>query len=264
MPFPLLAHQAPVLPLKARWPRAFNATALVVGSVAPDLQNFSSGPNAGGTIASGHTVVGQLTWCLPVTLGVVLLFGHLQLGEVLAARFGRRLAWLTDAATDVRHPGGLRRAVVSALLGSFSHLAFDALTHETTARGPHAHYHALGLTFSMHAVAQAVATVLGALVSLWLLRRMYLQNTREAPPRRPGASVLVLFGIAGAAFGFTRALPALRHPDWYFEAAPVYVAGYTLFVAVVGAAAAMLVGAALLALFGRLRAHRSPETPRAS
>lgn len=250
VPFPLLAHQAPVLPLKARWPRAFNATALVVGSIAPDLENFSSGVARSGF---GHTLRGQITFCLPVTLGVVLLVGHLRLGETLAARFGKCLTWLADAATDVTRPGGLRRAVVSALFGSFSHLALDALTHEAPTRVSHATYHVAHLMFSLHAVAQLVASVIGALVSLWILRRMYLQNTREPPPHRPGAIVVVAAALAGGAFGLHRARPAIGHPDWYFEAGRVYVWGYTLFLVVAAASAGILLAAVALALFDRTR-----------
>ena len=253
MPFPLLAHQAPVLPLKARWPRAFNATALVVGSIAPDLENFS---NATARAGFGHTLRAQITFCLPVTLGVVLLVGHLRLGEVLAARFGKPLAWLADAATDVARPGGLRRAVVSALCGSFSHLALDALTHEAPMRVSHATYHVAHLMFSLQAVAQLVVSVIGALVSLWILRRMYLQNTREPPPRRPGAIFVVAFALAGGVFGAHRARPAIAHPDWYFQAGRVYVWGYVLFLVVAAAAGGVLIAGATLAAFDRIRHPR--------
>jgi len=37
MPFTFLSHQAPVLPLKIAAPRWFDGTALVLGSMAPDL-----------------------------------------------------------------------------------------------------------------------------------------------------------------------------------------------------------------------------------
>lgn len=250
MPFPLLAHQAPVLPLKARWPSAFNATALVVGSVAPDLENFS---NATAHAGFAHTLRAQFIFCLPVTLAVVLLVGHLRLGEVLAARFGKRLAWLADAATDVTRPGGLRRAVVSALCGSLSHLALDALTHEAPSRVSHAAYHVAQLTFSLQTVAQLVVSVIGALVSLWILRRMYLQNTREPPPQRRGALFVIALAVAGGALGAHRARPAIDHPDWYFQAGRLYVWGYVLFLVVAAAAGGILVASAMLALFDRAR-----------
>jgi hypothetical protein len=223
-------------------PNYFNGTALVIGSIAPDLQNFWS--TGAAAIDFGHTFEGQFTFCLPLTVGVVAVIGYLRLGEVIASRFGRRFAWLSTAATDITRPSGLERAVMSAFAGSFSHIAFDALTHE--AIPARAHYHVHDITFSMHSIAQAVASVVGALITLACLRTMYMQNTREPPPRRAGAWFLVLAALAGGAFGVRAALPALRHPDWYFEAGRVYVWGYTLFLTVAAAGATMLIAAAVL------------------
>jgi Domain of unknown function (DUF4184) len=37
MPFTFFAHQAPFLPMARRWPRLIDGTALIVGTMAPDL-----------------------------------------------------------------------------------------------------------------------------------------------------------------------------------------------------------------------------------
>jgi hypothetical protein len=252
VPFPLLAHQAPILPLKAWRPALFNGTALVVGSMAPDLQNFWNTPT--GAAEFGHTLVGQLVFCLPMTMFVVLFVGNLRLGEVLAARLGGRFAWLADAATDIARPGGMLRAVTSALIGSFSHLGLDALTHETVPGWmPHRLYRIDHLVFSAHAITQAVASVIGALLAVWMLRRISLQNTRKPPTPRPGALWLLPFALAGAAFGLLRSLPAIRWPDGYFENGRVYVWGYAVFLVTVGASAGVLAAATLLAWWD----HRS-------
>lgn len=235
-----------MLPLKVWRPAAFNATALVVGSIAPDLQNFWNTPQ--GTVEFGHTLVGQFVFCLPMTMFVVLFVGNLRLGEVVAARLGGRFAWLTDAATDVSRPGGIGRAVAGALCGSFSHLGLDMLTHETIPGWlPRSVYHLGHLVFSMHTVTQAVASALGAVIALWALRRLSLRNTHTAPARRSGALWLVPFALAGGAFGLVRALPAIRYPDGYFEAGRVYVWGYVGFLVIIGAAAGALAAATLLA-----------------
>ncbi len=261
MPFPLLAHQAPVLPLKAWRPAAFNATALVIGSMAPDLQNFWNDPHR--SVEFGHTFAGQFTFCLPVTMAVVLLVGNLRLGEVLAARLGKRLAWLSDAATDVTQPGGVARAAASALCGSFSHLAFDALTHVMLPGWmPHTVFHVAHLRFTTHTLTQVGASIVGGVIALWVLRRLSLQSTQEPPARRGGGFLLVPFALAGGAVGVVRSLPALRHPDWYFEAGRVYVWGYTLFLVVAGAAAGVLVAATLLAWWDhrvKVRAARAAQ-----
>lgn len=245
MPFPLLAHQAPVLPLKARWPNYFNGTALVVGSIAPDLQLFWTTKT--GTIEIGHTFVGQFTFCLPLTMSVVLLVGNLRLGEIIASRLGARFAWLTNAATDVARSGGIERAIVSALVGSFSHVGFDMLTHDVIPA--RTLYHVRGIAFSTHAVAQAVASLIGAVIALAYLRAIYLHSTRDVPDRRAGASLLGFAAGLGAAVGLHASLDAIRHPDWYFEAGRVYVWGYVFFLVTSAAIAGVLVAAAGLRAF---------------
>src|SRR4051812_8093084 len=129
MPFTFLAHQAPVIPLKTRWPRLFSGTALVVGSMAPDLHYFlfqTLDPRP------SHSVIGQFYYCLPLTLAIILL-----LNRVVAAPLA---AHLPDGGSfhlrDLRAlaaPMSMQewlRAADSALLGSFSHIFLDAFTHK--------------------------------------------------------------------------------------------------------------------------------------
>lgn len=249
MPLPLLAHQAPVLPLKLWRPTAFNGTALVVGSVAPDFEYFL---DRGGRAASfGHIATAQLLFCLPVTLFVVLLVGHLGLGEVVAARFAR-LRWLSGAATDVKSAGGLLRAAASALTGSFSHLLLDAVTHDVIPKWftPRT-VHVGGLAASMPAVVQLVASVVLAIVTLWTLWRISMQNASSPPVPRGGAAVLIVFAALGVALGVRQSLPALRHPDSYFDAGRLYVWGHTAFFVACGLVAGVLVGAVPLAIWDR-------------
>lgn len=249
MPLPLLAHQAPILPLKLWRPAAFNGTALVVGSIAPDLEYFAE--RAARAAVFGHTFRAQFYFCLPVTLLIVLLVGHMDLGKVVAGRFPG-LRWLTGAATDVTKDGGLWRAGTSALCGSFSHLALDALTHDLLPRWlPSRVFRVAHLSAATPTVVQLVVSVLGVVVSLWALRRMFMQNATIPDVPRPGRVVLVVSGILGMALAVRRALPALRHPDWYFDAGRLYVWGYTAFFVACGLVAGVLAGAVPLALWDR-------------
>ena len=249
MPLPLLAHQAPILPLKLWRPAAFNGTALVVGSIAPDLEYLlQRGARAGGF---GHTLSSQFLFCLPVTMLVVLLIGHLRLGEVVAARFAR-LRWLGAAATDVTKDGGLLRAVASALCGSFSHLALDALTHDSApALLPVRVFHVGHLTASTPTVVQLVASVLGAAVSLWALWRIFVAEYNRCPRASLGRAVAR--GLRARGHGARRSPGAarLRHPDWYFDAGRLYVWGHTAFFVACGLVAGVLAGAVPLALLDR-------------
>ena len=51
-------------------PRATSGTALVIGSMAPDVEYFLNGYP---TSTVSHTWLGQLTFCLPVTLVLFLI-----------------------------------------------------------------------------------------------------------------------------------------------------------------------------------------------
>jgi hypothetical protein len=253
VPFPLLAHQAPVIPLKAWRPNWFNGTALVIGSIAPDLQNFWNVDTPRGMATFGHTLRGQVTFCLPVTLSVVVLVGYLDLGEVIAARIGTPARWLIGVGTIVRRPFGILLAATSALCGSLSHVGLDKLTHDVVPRFlPHGVYRLRGLTFSTHAIIEASTSVICACLTIWFLRRWFPMPAATVP-RRPGMMWLMLFGLLGASAAFARALPATKHPHWYFEAGPVYVWGYVAFLTSVGAFVGALTAAMMLAWYDRSR-----------
>ena len=81
MPFTFLAHQAPVLPLKLRWPRAFAGTALVLGSIAPDCEYFLRGQVL---TTFSHKLWSQPLFCLPLTLLLVFLVRRLIIGPLAA------------------------------------------------------------------------------------------------------------------------------------------------------------------------------------
>ncbi len=258
MPLPLLAHQAPVLPLKLWRPRDWNGTALVLGSVAPDLAYLSALSTPGEGRAAGHSLAGQFLFCLPITLSLVLLIGRLRLGDVLVSRLGSRFAWLAGAATDVMAVGGFERAFRSALVGSFSHVALDAVTHTVLpAMLPERMVHVARLTFSTPAILQILVSGGGALLAVWLLVRIAGLGAKEVPVARPGRAVLALLALLGGALGLLLDRPAMRNPDAYFYAGPLYVWGHLAFFAASGAAAGTLAGATILALWDRRASARS-------
>jgi hypothetical protein len=125
MPATLPAHPAAVLPLKVLSPHRFDGVALVVGSAVPDLAYIVQGL---GVEVHSHAWHSLVWFSLPVTLVVAALVrraapavaAHLPAGGPLAIRDYGVLA-------TVRHP--LRVTVGSALLGAFSHLAWDTFTH---------------------------------------------------------------------------------------------------------------------------------------
>jgi len=125
MPATLPAHQAAVIPLKVLSPHRFDGVALVIGSAAPDLAYVVQGL---GIEVRSHAWHSLIWFSLPVTLVLAVLVrraapfvaAHLPAGGPLAIHDYGVLA-------TVRHP--LRVTVLSALLGAFSHLAWDTFTH---------------------------------------------------------------------------------------------------------------------------------------
>jgi hypothetical protein len=131
VPFTFLAHQAPVVPLKLLAPRLFCGTALVIGSMAPDLLYFLRGDAAGMTF--GHTALGQVAFCLPITAVLTWLVRRV-IARPLAARLPdlgplrlRDYGVLADAPTGLHE---WIRVATSALLGSLAHLFLDGITHD--------------------------------------------------------------------------------------------------------------------------------------
>ncbi|MFF7456452.1 DUF4184 family protein [Kitasatospora sp. NPDC008115] len=173
MPMPFtLSHPAAVLPLLRR---PFSRTALVAGTVAPDLPYFvlTTGlpvsaqswyePFVNAT--TSHSTSGVPTVALPYALALWALF-----------RAGRRpLAALLSLSAPAAPSGRwVRRGgwvVLSALIGAATHVVWDAFTHmEGLARGR---------------VLQHASTVLGlALLAVYLWRRragLRLGRSRALP-----------------------------------------------------------------------------------
>ncbi|HEU4753123.1 MAG TPA: DUF4184 family protein [Armatimonadota bacterium] len=177
MPFTFFSHQAPVLPLKCWRPRWFCGTALAIGSMAPDLEYFLRGEHSR---TVGHTLSGQVTFCLPVALALVWI-----ILRVVAGPLGRHLPdlppfHLRDYQVLARKRLDLRSwltAALSALLGSLSHIGWDGFTHH----GGWAvrHLPALQARFALGELRapvwlllQHAGTLFGGLFTLWLLSRI--------------------------------------------------------------------------------------------
>ena len=120
MPFPL-AHPAAVLPLRRVCPRLLCFPALVVGSLSPDLGYFFTG-----TDSFAHSLPGSIGFCLPMAL---LGLGVFYVADLLSRRhlpvLHRRLIlpFVDDG------PSSALVIVISLLLGIWSHLLLDSLTH---------------------------------------------------------------------------------------------------------------------------------------
>jgi hypothetical protein len=123
MPFPL-AHPAAVLPLRRCCPRRFNFPALVIGSLCPDLgyclgwfhvDRFS------------HSFTGSFGFDLPVGLLLLLVFyfARWPIVQRLPARQRRIFEPLC-----LRPAGSFLVIVISLLVGAWTHIFLDSITHE--------------------------------------------------------------------------------------------------------------------------------------
>ena len=192
MPFTFLPHQAAVVPLKMWRPRWFSGTALAIGSMAPDLEYFLRGYPYGEV---GHTWLGQLTFCLPLTLVLVWLVTHV-IARPLAANLPELDGFhLRDYSLVAAHPDTAARwllVAASALVGSLSHVLWDGFTHEwgwAARRWPALFWRPLGVVhgypLSVYNALQHASTILGGAATLALLYRI---GARRSLPRWAGAA----------------------------------------------------------------------------
>jgi hypothetical protein len=125
VPVTFPAHQGLIVPVKLRWPRAVDGTALCIGAATPDLA-YPLGPWLS---AQSHTILGLLVWSVPATLVMAALVRWRAADGIFASmpdlgplrlRSYRVLGW--------RRPAIVVTAI-SAVVGSGSHVLIDGFTH---------------------------------------------------------------------------------------------------------------------------------------
>jgi hypothetical protein len=182
MPITILAHQAPVLPLK-RWRPGLDGVALVVGSTVPDLARATLRSTPRYLFGrplwwDGHTVSMQFSWCLPVGLVLTWLVRRLlapQLAPYLPDLGGFHLQ-------DLRHVARTRHRwyviAGSVLIGSFSHIVLDSLTHTDRYGGgllsglDGTVGQVLGHDVTVFRIVQVLASLVLSAVTVWELWRI--------------------------------------------------------------------------------------------
>ena len=128
MPF-TFAHPAIVLPLLGKKWKFLSATALIVGSIAPDFESFIG---LGADKVYSHTWLGVLWFDLPLTLIICLVFHALvkePLIDALPGSLGSKLERLRNMDWVDYANSNFAGVMVSALIGVLSHMIWDAATH---------------------------------------------------------------------------------------------------------------------------------------
>jgi hypothetical protein len=175
MPFTFLPHQAAVLPLKLARPRWFSGTALVFGSMAPDLPYFIFGRSLRDL---GHSLPGQLLFCLPAALFLTWVFRRwlarpLALHLPEGGEYHLREYHLLGGGMDGRYAAF---AAPSALVGSLSHIVWDSFTHASGWAARHLEFPLWpvaeigGHTLHAYQLMQHGSTLVGGAATLWMLR----------------------------------------------------------------------------------------------
>jgi len=183
MPF-TFAHPAAVIPLHRALRRHVVLSALVIGSMAPDFQNFLPFDVDRG---ESHSLAGMFWFCLPLGMLLYLAF-HLLLKKPLHELLPPAIAALPAIRqSGPRLPSASGPTIVlSLLLGTLTHLGWDALTHQSflsVAIFPFlsAHLFSVG---SYHVypykLLQHISTVGGVLL-LWHWIQCWLRQTPKAP-----------------------------------------------------------------------------------
>jgi hypothetical protein len=123
------AHPAAVLPIKRLCPAALDFSALVIGSVIPDLGYYI--PYS--TLARpAHSFLGSVLICLPAGLTLWGIFHLLRKPLCFILPQPHRRALTPLAATPFPWRAlSLIAAGVSVLLGAWTHIIWDSFTHNT-------------------------------------------------------------------------------------------------------------------------------------
>lgn len=126
------AHPAAVLPFKFLPRKYYSWTGLIVGAVVPDFEAFIK---LGGFKTFSHSWVGMFAFDLPVGVALCLLF-HLVVRDALLQQLPASVAGRLWHIRGIDWLQSFRRrfviVIASLLIGIFTHLVWDRLTHTDT------------------------------------------------------------------------------------------------------------------------------------
>jgi hypothetical protein len=250
MPF-TFAHPAAVLPLRRS--RYLQTVPLVIGSLVPDLPYFVPTRFGRTFFPDTHTLYGSVSICLP--LGLAVLIAILLFREPLTVMLGARARWVCLQSLErfTSRPLHWPIALLSILLGSWTHIAWDSFTHErgwTTARvaALSAPVSVFGWDTATSHLLQYLSSVFGLAVLAFWFRGLILSAPKSVSedPSRPRASwlALVMISLAALGIGVSRALLA-----WH--ASSYYHLGYLLLTRTIGWFVVLYLLAGLVTLLSR-------------
>ena len=249
MPF-TFAHPAAILPLRRS--RFMQTVPLIIGSLVPDVPYFFPG-RIGRVFPDTHTLYGSFAICLP--LGMALLVLTLLLREPLTVLLGARVRHICLRSIERFNARPLHWpiALLSILIGSWTHIAWDSFTHQTgwTATRVAALSAPISLfgwdTATSH-LLQYVSSVFGLVVlAIWfrsLVVRVPAAIIEDQSRPRASWLVLTVISLASVLIGVSRAYLA-----WH--ASTYYHLGYLLLTRTIGWFTVLYLAAGVVTLLSR-------------
>jgi len=226
MPASFPPHAAAVLPVKMRWPHAFDGVALVIASSAPDQGYAAYGWR---NLSATHQWPALLWFVLPMTIveawlcrrAAPIVATHLA-GLRRVPILGRLADLLAigdyGAITTRRHRWYV--TVYSALFGGLTHLVWDGLVHRPGAPGwannlmPFLNSPALANLWWWR-YGESISSVVGGALAIWMFarigRRRLVRQWDGPAPVAVHAPVLFWTIVGLVAAGYAVVWPGSRY-----------------------------------------------------
>jgi hypothetical protein len=191
MPF-TFSHPAIVIPIKNKFEKYFDFTALILGSMAPDFEYFIRFKPMG---TVGHTIGGFFYFNLPLCLIMAYIF-HYIIKKPFILNLPKPIdRWFYHIAMgrwSIKSIKDLYIFIYSAIIGMFSHVLWDGFTHEggmfvKIIHGLRNHIHLMNDQIPIYKFFQHGSTLLGFLIILLYLyknRGLYERNFYSIPVKR--------------------------------------------------------------------------------
>jgi hypothetical protein len=213
-----IAHPIAAIPLRRPLGRMGVLSALVIGSLTPDLPLYL--PLSPSRVT--HSALALLWFCLPAGIVGYLLFDRVldrPLRALLPDGVRSRLASTNERA---RPPAWSPAVLISLLIGAVTHSLWDTFTHGASA-GTRLFpaletrlFTASGYTAYVFSVLQHASSILGTLVLVGLMVRWYGTAPRSvpaAPDLTPRLRRWLLAAIAAVVLAAVVTGGASRFPD---------------------------------------------------
>ncbi|HEY6367991.1 MAG TPA: DUF4184 family protein [Candidatus Binatia bacterium] len=159
-------HPAAILPLRRFCPAPLDFSALVIGSMVPDLGYYLYSNLA----SLAHSFFGSILVCIPAGLALWIMFNLLRKPLCFVLPQPHRGALAAFAATPLSlRPRALMAAGVSVLLGAWTHIVWDSFTHNTwvVKQLPllrESIFQLSNVEFPWYVILQQLSTVIGATI----------------------------------------------------------------------------------------------------